>query len=70
MAWQAVEGVVFRTAGSSAAREGEAIKRPWRDMSQAWSHYFNVIGTWNDREVAREFLHDSASASAFFDGTQ
>jgi 3-hydroxy-9,10-secoandrosta-1,3,5(10)-triene-9,17-dione monooxygenase len=38
LCWRAVEGHLFPTAGSSAARQGERIERVWRDMSMLHSH--------------------------------
>lgn len=38
LSWRAVEGQLFPTAGSSAARNGERIERVWRDMSTLHSH--------------------------------
>ncbi|WP_260194673.1 acyl-CoA dehydrogenase family protein [Actinophytocola gossypii] len=38
LCWQAVEGKLFPTAGSSSVRHGERIERVWRDMSMMHSH--------------------------------
>ncbi|MTE22515.1 acyl-CoA dehydrogenase [Streptomyces sp. TRM43335] len=38
LAWEAVEGHLFPTAGSSAVRAGERVERVWRDMSTLHSH--------------------------------
>jgi len=38
LSWQAVEGHLFPTAGSSAVRDGERMERIWRDMSMLHSH--------------------------------
>jgi len=38
IAWHAVEGILFRTGGSSSARNGQRMQRYWRDMSTYWSH--------------------------------
>ncbi|ASO20917.1 3-hydroxy-9,10-secoandrosta-1,3,5(10)-triene-9,17-dione monooxygenase [Actinoalloteichus hoggarensis] len=38
LCWQAVEGYLFRTAGSSSVRLGSRIERVWRDMSTLHSH--------------------------------
>lgn len=38
LAWEAVEGKLFPTAGSSSVRQGERIERVWRDMSMLHSH--------------------------------
>ncbi|AYV33081.1 Flavin-dependent monooxygenase, oxygenase subunit HsaA (plasmid) [Streptomyces sp. ADI95-16] len=38
LAWHAVEGHLFPTAGSASVRAGERIERVWRDMSTLHSH--------------------------------
>jgi 3-hydroxy-9,10-secoandrosta-1,3,5(10)-triene-9,17-dione monooxygenase len=38
LAWDALQEHIFRTGGSSAARDGERLQRIWRDMSTYWSH--------------------------------
>ncbi|MEO6504181.1 MAG: acyl-CoA dehydrogenase family protein [Jatrophihabitantaceae bacterium] len=38
MCWRAVEGHLFRTAGTSALRQGERIERLWRDLSMLYTH--------------------------------
>lgn len=38
LCWQAVEGRLYPTAGSSAIRNGERIERVWRDMSTFHGH--------------------------------
>jgi hypothetical protein len=35
---EAAEGILFRTGGSSAARDGETLQRYWRDLCTYWSH--------------------------------
>jgi 3-hydroxy-9,10-secoandrosta-1,3,5(10)-triene-9,17-dione monooxygenase len=55
LSWEAVEGYLYRTAGSSAARHGERIERVWRDMSMFHTHvgvavFLSVIAK---RELAR-----------------
>ncbi len=54
LAWDAMEGQIFRTAGSSAARSGERIERVFRDMSIGWGHFGTIVGDWAAREWARE----------------
>jgi 3-hydroxy-9,10-secoandrosta-1,3,5(10)-triene-9,17-dione monooxygenase len=56
LAWEAMQGQVFRTGGSSAARNGERMERIWRDMSMGWSHFTIVVADWAARELAREHL--------------
>lgn len=56
LAWEAMQGQVFRTGGSRAARNGERMERIWRDMSMGWSHFTIVVGDWAARELAREHL--------------
>jgi 3-hydroxy-9,10-secoandrosta-1,3,5(10)-triene-9,17-dione monooxygenase len=55
LAWRAVEGYLFPTAGSSAVRRGERIERIWRDLSTLNSHagtavFVNAIA---NREYAK-----------------
>jgi 3-hydroxy-9,10-secoandrosta-1,3,5(10)-triene-9,17-dione monooxygenase len=38
LAWEAVEEYLFRTAGSSAARDGQRMQRYFRDLGAYWSH--------------------------------
>ena len=56
LAWEAMQGQVFRTGGSSAAKKGERMERIWRDMSMGWSHFTIVVTDWAARELAREHL--------------
>lgn len=43
LAWSAAQETLFRTAGSSAAVNGERMERSFRNLSQAWSHVNMVI---------------------------
>lgn len=38
LAWHAVEGFVFRTGSSSAARDGQRLQRYFRDLCTYWTH--------------------------------
>jgi len=38
LAFGAVEGILFRTGGSSAARDGQRLQRYFRDLCTYWSH--------------------------------
>jgi 3-hydroxy-9,10-secoandrosta-1,3,5(10)-triene-9,17-dione monooxygenase len=38
LCWDAVEGYLFPTAGSSSVRDGERLERVWRDLSTLHSH--------------------------------
>ena len=38
LCWQAVEGHLVPTAGSSPLRHGERLERIWRDMTMMHSH--------------------------------
>jgi 3-hydroxy-9,10-secoandrosta-1,3,5(10)-triene-9,17-dione monooxygenase len=38
MAWEALQGILFRTAGSRYARDGERMQRYFRDGATYWSH--------------------------------
>jgi len=55
LVWNAVEGQLFPTAGSSAIRHGARIERVWRDLSMLHSHagYAIVLKTMANRELSR-----------------
>jgi 3-hydroxy-9,10-secoandrosta-1,3,5(10)-triene-9,17-dione monooxygenase len=38
IAWDTMQGILFRTGGSSAARDGERMQRYFRDLATYWSH--------------------------------
>ena len=38
LAWETLEGILFRTGGSSAARDGQVLQRYFRDAATYWSH--------------------------------
>ena len=52
LAWEAMQGQVFRTAGSSAAKKGQRMERILRDMSMGWGHFTIVVTDWAARELA------------------
>jgi 3-hydroxy-9,10-secoandrosta-1,3,5(10)-triene-9,17-dione monooxygenase len=54
LAWETMQGLVFKTAGSSAAKAGQRIERIFRDMSMGWGHFGTIVGDWAARELARE----------------
>ena len=43
LAWSTVQDIIYRTAGSSAAVNGERMERAYRDLSQAWGHVNMII---------------------------
>jgi 3-hydroxy-9,10-secoandrosta-1,3,5(10)-triene-9,17-dione monooxygenase len=55
LCWDAVEGQLFPTAGSSAIKNGARIERVWRDLSMLHSHagYAIVLKTMANRELSR-----------------
>ncbi|SEE68384.1 3-hydroxy-9,10-secoandrosta-1,3,5(10)-triene-9,17-dione monooxygenase [Streptomyces sp. 2231.1] len=55
LAWRAVEGQLFPTAGSSSVRAGERIERVWRDLSTLHSHAGNgvFLSSLANRELAQ-----------------
>jgi 3-hydroxy-9,10-secoandrosta-1,3,5(10)-triene-9,17-dione monooxygenase len=55
LSWQAVEGYLMPTAGSSSIRHGERLERIWRDMSMLRSHagLSVLLPTVAVRELAR-----------------
>jgi 3-hydroxy-9,10-secoandrosta-1,3,5(10)-triene-9,17-dione monooxygenase len=56
LAWDAMQGQIFRTAGTGAARNGLRIERVFRDMAMGWGHFGTIVGDWAARELAREHL--------------
>jgi len=55
LCWEAVEGYIMPTAGSSAVRHGERLERIWRDLSMLRSHagLSVLLATVAVRELAR-----------------
>lgn len=55
LCWQAVEGYLMPTAGSSSIRHGERLERIWRDMSMLHSHagHSVLLPTIAVRDLAR-----------------
>ncbi len=55
LCWDAVEGQIFPTAGSSAIKNGSRIERVWRDLSMLHSHagYAIALKTMANRELAK-----------------
>jgi 3-hydroxy-9,10-secoandrosta-1,3,5(10)-triene-9,17-dione monooxygenase len=62
LAWETMHGQIFKTAGSSAAKDGERLQRIYRDMSMDWGHFGTLAGDWAARELAREHLGLQAGA--------
>ena len=56
LAWTAMQEDLFRTAGTSAARNGERMERIFRDVAMDWGHFGNIVRDWSWRELARERL--------------
>ena len=56
LAWTALHEDIFRTAGTSAARNGERLERIFRDVAMDWGHVGNAFRDWSARELAREHL--------------
>ena len=55
LCWDALQEYVFRTAGSSAAHDGQRMQRIWRDMSMVWGHLAE-----RDRRLGRAWHGDRA----------
>lgn len=55
LCWDAVEGHLFPTAGSSSVRKGSRIERVWRDLSMLHSHagYAVALRTMANRELTK-----------------
>ena len=56
LAWTTMQDDLFRTAGTSAARNGERMERIFRDVAMDWGHFGNIVRDWAWRELARERL--------------
>ena len=56
LVWDVVQGDLFRTAGSSAAKRGERLERIFRDMAMVSSHRNTMLRDWAFRELARAHL--------------
>ncbi|RZL84234.1 MAG: hydroxylase [Rhodococcus sp. (in: high G+C Gram-positive bacteria)] len=41
--WRALEGIIMRTAGSSAATNGSRLERIWRDSTMVLSHQNSIV---------------------------
>ena len=54
--WTAMQGEIYRTAGTSLSRNGQRLERIYRDMSMGWGHFGTIVGDWAARELAREHL--------------
>ncbi len=46
LAWDAVQNIIFRTGGSSAARDGQRMQRYFRDLSTYWTHNAPATDDW------------------------
>ena len=56
LAWETMHNLIFKTAGTSAAKNGERMERIFRDMAMDWGHFGTLAGDWAARELAREHL--------------
>lgn len=50
IAWDVMQGLIFRTAGSSSTKDGTRLQRIFRDLAMDWGHFGSLIGD----AVARE----------------
>ncbi len=59
LCWEAMEGYIMPTAGSSSVRHGERLERVWRDMSMLRSHagLSVLLPTVAMRGLARSLVH-------------
>ena len=59
LCWDAMEGYILPTAGSSAIRQGERLERVWRDMSTLRTHagLSVLLPTIAMRELAKSLVH-------------
>jgi 3-hydroxy-9,10-secoandrosta-1,3,5(10)-triene-9,17-dione monooxygenase len=56
LSWETMHGLIFKTAGTSAAKNGARLERIFRDMAMDWGHFGTIVGDWAARELAREHL--------------
>ncbi|AWW43317.1 acyl-CoA dehydrogenase family protein [Streptomyces cadmiisoli] len=56
MAWDALQGILFRTAGSRHARNGERMQRYFRDAATMWTHVCSTMSEPLARRVGRARL--------------
>jgi 3-hydroxy-9,10-secoandrosta-1,3,5(10)-triene-9,17-dione monooxygenase len=56
LAWEVMHGLIFKTAGTSASKDGERLQRIFRDMAMDWGHFGTLAGDWAARELAKEHL--------------
>jgi 3-hydroxy-9,10-secoandrosta-1,3,5(10)-triene-9,17-dione monooxygenase len=65
LCWQAVEGNLFPTAGSSALLHGERLERVWRDLSMVQAHAATgvFLPTLANRALAQ--IHFTGAEAAF-----
>jgi 3-hydroxy-9,10-secoandrosta-1,3,5(10)-triene-9,17-dione monooxygenase len=61
-AWDAMQNLIYRYAGSSASREGERLEQTFRDMATGWGHYQTANDSFFHAEIAREHFGLRASA--------
>lgn len=54
MAWDSMQGLIYRYAGSSASREGEWLEQVFRDMATGWGHYQTANESYFHVELARD----------------
>jgi 3-hydroxy-9,10-secoandrosta-1,3,5(10)-triene-9,17-dione monooxygenase len=53
-AWEAMEGHIWRAAGSSSTRDGERMQRMFRDMAMIAGHRNTQLRDWAYRELAAD----------------
>jgi 3-hydroxy-9,10-secoandrosta-1,3,5(10)-triene-9,17-dione monooxygenase len=56
LCWDAMHEYAFKTAGSSAAADGERMQRVWRDLSMVRGHLYSVVNDWTARGITIEHL--------------
>jgi 3-hydroxy-9,10-secoandrosta-1,3,5(10)-triene-9,17-dione monooxygenase len=63
LAWDAMQSIIFRTAGSGVARNGQLMERMFRDAAMGWGHFTTIMGDLAARELAKERLGIAGSGS-------
>jgi 3-hydroxy-9,10-secoandrosta-1,3,5(10)-triene-9,17-dione monooxygenase len=54
LAWEAMHGYLFQSAGTSASSNGQRFERSWRDVSMWWGHANTILKDWAARWRASE----------------
>ena len=65
MGWDIMQDILWRTAGSSPARDGERMQRVFRDTAMIRAHALNTYFDTMTRELADEALGTGSAGESF-----